>query len=139
MKAGSSQSPSLTLRVVGNGGGGGNSSAGSSPAPGGSRAAPAPNTPDNAASADARYGFIQFAVPKKDFYVGEMVPVEIDALIPAQVQPTNYELPGLSGEGFALNQLSDKPQQNVRVVDGHQYRVFSWRSALTAVKPGDFP
>ena len=51
-------------------------------------ALPPPNVPmppaSAAAPADARYGFIQLVVPKKEFYVGELVPVEVNAYVPCR-------------------------------------------------------
>ena len=142
IKAGSSESRPLTLHVTGNGGG--NPANGNPQSSGGSTVLPAPPnasppSPDDAGPPDARYGFVQFAVPKKECYVGELVPVDINVLIPAGVRVAGLNgLPALAGEGFALNQLSDKPEQNERVFDGREYTVLTWHSAVTAVKPGDF-
>ena len=91
------------------------------------------------APADARYGFIQLVVPKKEFFVGELVPVEVNAFVPAGMQASVNGLPTLSSEAFTLNPLGNKPDQDERTVHGRDYTVLTWHSALTAVKTGDFP
>ena len=136
IQAGGARSRPLTLSASG---------VGQQPSRGLSRgsALPPPNVPMPQSSADApadaRYGFIQLVVPKKEFFVGELVPVEVNAFVPAGMQATVNGLPTLSSEAFTLNPLGNKPDQDERAVNGRDYTVLTWHSALTAVKTGDFP
>ena len=142
--AGGAKSTPLTLRASGTASANAAARAGrpqaaprSNPAlsqPGSS--APQATTPD--APADSRYGFIQLVVPKKQVYVGELVPVEVDAYVPSDMQASVNGLPTLSSDAFTLNPLGDKPDQVEREVNGRDYTVLTWHSALTAVKNGDF-
>ena len=45
----------------------------------------------------------------------------------------------LSSDAFALNKLSDQPEQTRESVNGVPYTVVTWTSALSAVKAGDYP
>ncbi|MDQ6911837.1 MAG: BatD family protein [Verrucomicrobiota bacterium] len=90
------------------------------------------------APADARFGFMQIVVPKKEFYVGELVPVEVNAFFPEGMQASITGLPTLSSEAFTLNQLDQKPAQAERMVNGQPYSVLTWHSAISAVKAGDY-
>ena len=146
IQAGGGRSRPLTLRVTGNGNGAANPSARQGMSPG-SNAAPATLPPPGmqmpqtsaAAPAGSRYGFIQLVVPKKQFYVGEVVPVDVNAFVPAGMQATVNGLPTMGSEAFTLNPLGNKPGQEEREVGGRDYTVLTWHSAVTAVKAGDFP
>ena len=144
IQVGDARSRPLTLNASGGGASPNAALRNQQPSYGSSRGSvlPPPNVPMPPSSADApadaRYGFIQLAVPKKEFFVGELVPVEVNAFVPAGMRATVNGLPMLSSEAFTLNPLSDKPDQDERTVNGRNYTVLTWHSALTAVKTGDF-
>ena len=146
IQSGSGRSRPLTLRVTGNGNGAARPSVRQG-APSGSTTAPATLPPPGvpmpqtsaAAPAGSRYGFIQLVVPRKQFYVGEVVPVDVNAFVPAGMQATVNGLPTMGSEAFTLNPLGNKPERDEREVGGHVYTVLTWHSAVTAVKAGDFP
>ena len=103
---------------------------------------PPPQQPSTAQEASpverGKYGDIQISLPKKQFYDGELVPIEIRVLISEEVQSGIADLPQFTSDGFTLNALSQRPQQEDEEINGHPYRVLTWHSALTAVKPGEF-
>lgn len=82
--------------------------------------------------------FIHLEVPTRSIYVGEAVPVEIDLGIRAGIVVSVNGLPTLKGSDFTFNNLSKQPQRREEVIEGSNFEVLSWRSALAAVKPGDF-
>ncbi len=86
-----------------------------------------------------RFGSIQITLPKKEVYLGELVPVDIEVFIPDDVQGTISELPTFTSDGFTLNSLGTKPEQTQQVANGRAYSVFIWHSALTGVKAGEYP
>jgi hypothetical protein len=49
------------------------------------------------------------------------------------------DLPQFTSDGFTLSSLGTKPDQSEEVVNGRAYSVFTWHSALTGVKTGDYP
>lgn len=94
---------------------------------------------DAASVPESRFGYIEVTLPKKEFYAGELVPVEIKAYIPADTQGDITDLPQFTSDGFTLNSLSTKLEKSAEVVNGRSYTVFTWHSALTGVKTGDYP
>jgi hypothetical protein len=102
---------------------------------------PPPNAaPDqNAPQPTNRYGGIQISLPKKQLFVGETVPVDIKVILPERFQAEVQELPQFTSDGFALNALGTKPEQDVEMWGGQPCRVLTWHSALTAIKTGDYP
>jgi hypothetical protein len=102
--------------------------------------AAAPPASANAASApEGTFGSIQVTLPKKEFYVGELVPVEIKVYIPEEFQARVTDLPQFTIDGFTLNSLGTKPEQAEQIVNGRPCTVLTWHSALTGVKTGDYP
>jgi hypothetical protein len=86
-----------------------------------------------------RYGSIRVTLPKKEFYVGEFVPVDIKAYIPDGLQTEITNLPQFTSDGFTLNALGTKPERSTEILDGRSFTVLTWHSALTGVKTGDYP
>jgi hypothetical protein len=84
------------------------------------------------------FGFLRVVSPKKEFYVGEQVPVELKAFFRAGVELRLDGLPKLNSDAFAMNKLSDQPARSEQVIGGVPYTVFAWSTALTAVKAGDY-
>jgi hypothetical protein len=82
--------------------------------------------------------FVHLVIPARPIYVGESVPVEIDVgLRPGIVMSVNG-LPTLKGSDFTFNNLSKQPERREQAIEGGAFVVLTWRSALAAVKPGDF-
>jgi len=99
--------------------------------------APAPD--DTAPAPQGKFGSLQVTIPKKEFYEGELVPIEVKAVIPDDLQASVSDLPQFTSDGFTMNSLSGKPQQSQQIVNGRACAVLTWNTALTAVKPGDYP
>lgn len=102
---------------------------------------PTPGTSNagNEPSPEGRFGSIVVVLPKKEIYVGELVPVDIKVYIPDDLQASITDLPQLTSDGFTLNQLGTKPEKSTEAANGRGYAVFTWHSALTGVKMGDYP
>jgi hypothetical protein len=129
-------SPPLVLKVTA----GGNSapSAAPSPAPGaaplipgGGAASGLHMTPDGSA-------FVHLEMPKREIFVGESVPVEIQVGMRDGFVESMNGLPKLNSNDFTLNNLSRQPERGPRTIDGKPFTVYTWRSLLAAVKPGTF-
>jgi hypothetical protein len=84
------------------------------------------------------FGFLRLVSPKKEFYVGELVPVELKAFFRAGVELRVDGLPKLNSDAFTMNKLSDQPARSEQVFGGVPYTLFTWSTALTAVKAGDY-
>jgi hypothetical protein len=82
--------------------------------------------------------FLRLSVPKRDIFVGESVPVDIELGLRVGFVTAIHGLPALTGSQFTLNNLTQQPEHEMRKVDGKQYEVLIWRSMIAAVKPGDY-
>jgi hypothetical protein len=136
----------LTLRVH-NGPGAGSSSApqvtatpmtSASPA----QALPTPTIPGATQDAPKMVAngaaFMRMQMPKRDLYVGENVPIDIQIGLRSGMAASLNGLPTLSADAFTLNKLTDKPEETEEVINGQPYTILTWHSLLAAVKPGDF-
>jgi len=83
-------------------------------------------------------GFLRLISPKKEFFVGELVPVELKAFFRAGMELRLEGLPKLNSDAFAMNKLGDQPARSQQMIDGVPYSVFTWSTAITAVKAGDY-
>jgi hypothetical protein len=140
IRAGNATSQPITLHAVK--GSGMATTSSPSTVPGPSPALPPPSVGSGADDASTQpeggFGSIQVIIPKRAFYVGEFVPVEIKAFIPEGLTATVTDLPQFTSDGLTLNSLSAKPDQNSKVINGQPFTVLTWHSALTAVKSGDY-
>ncbi|MEJ0088204.1 MAG: BatD family protein [Limisphaerales bacterium] len=102
--------------------------------------APAVNGDKEQLSADEQqsFGFLRLVTPKKEFYVGEMVPVELKACFRAGVELRVDGLPRLNSDAFTMNKLGNEPVRSQQLINGVPYTVFTWSTVITAVKAGDF-
>jgi hypothetical protein len=82
--------------------------------------------------------FIRMVIPTRAVYVGESVPVDIELGIRPGIVTSLNGPPALSGGEFTLNNLSHQPLRRDQIIEGSQFLVMTWHSALAAVKPGDF-
>ena len=76
--------------------------------------------------------------PRRDVYVGESVPVDIQVGARAGLVTALNGLPTLHGGEFTLNNLSHQPDREEKVIDDKHFTVLTWHSAIAAVKPGLF-
>jgi len=83
--------------------------------------------------------YVRLSVPKREVYVGESVPVEIEVGLRSGFVSSFNGLPKLTGDNFTLNNLSRQPERNEKIVDGQPFVLLTWRSVLSVVKPGTFP
>lgn len=81
--------------------------------------------------------YIRLEVPKREIYVGESVPAEIQVGMRNGFAASN-SLPTLNTSDFTLNNLSLKPDQSGKAIDGKPFTVFTWHTLLAAIKPGTY-
>jgi BatD DUF11 like domain len=131
-------SPPLVLRVSPDNGGA-PAPAPNNPAPpdlgalvrGGANADGIRLTPDGSA-------FVRLQTPKREVYVGESVPVEIQVGMRDGFVASINGLPQLNSGDFTLNNLSRQPLRAAKVIEGKPFTVVTWQSVLAAIKPGKF-
>src|SRR5258706_1294812 len=91
------------------------------------------STPD-----DSSLGFLRIVSPKKEFFVGELAPIELQAFFRAGVELRVDGLPKLNSDAFAMNKLGEQPTRSQKLIGDVPYTVFTWSTALTALKAGDY-
>jgi hypothetical protein len=121
----------LELTVTANGSTNANGSASPSPMAGSS-------VPSGSAHATAdSSAFVRLRLPSHQCYVGERIPVDIQVGTRDGMVASLNGAPTLNGDAFTLEPLSANPERTAEVLNGRPYTVFTWHSALEAVKPGD--
>jgi BatD DUF11 like domain len=80
--------------------------------------------------------FLEFVVPKRTGYVGEVLPVEIRIGLNSRVQfQAPLEPPDLNLQDVTLQRVQE-PEQNVETIGGVTYRVLTFKGALAAIHAG---
>jgi len=102
--------------------------------------APAVNGEEEPVSAAEQQsvGFLRLVTPKQEFFVGEMVPVELKAYFRDGIELRVDGLPKLNSDAFTMNKLGDQPVSSRQTINGVRYTVFTWPTVITAVKAGDY-
>ena len=133
------KSPPLVLRVTPESGSSSASPPGNGVSPGPTPLLPGgSNTGDIHLTADGS-AFMNLEIPKREIYVGESVPIEVQVGMRNGFVASINGLPKLSSSDFTLNNLSRQPERGEKIIDGKPFTVYTWRSLLAAVKPGSFP
>jgi hypothetical protein len=83
--------------------------------------------------------FVRMNLPKRDVYVGETIPVDIEVGMRAGMVSSLNGFPTLTGSDFTLNNLSHQPERVEKLIDGQPFTLLTWHSVLAPVKPGTFP
>jgi hypothetical protein len=82
--------------------------------------------------------FVRLVLPKREVYVGESVPVDIEVgLRPGMVTSMNG-LPTITSGEFTLNNLSRQPERSERAIGGSAFSILTWHSVIAPVKAGSF-
>src|SRR3984893_7329912 len=117
--------PELTLHVV-DAAGGRNPSARINPS---NRSAPA--------NVDtSKLVFAELIVPKKSAYVGEMIPVVVRIGFGTRV--FGLDGPEITGQGFTMQKLQQSEQPRLESINGRQWEVYTFKTAVAAARPGKF-
>ncbi len=82
-----------------------------------------------------RLGYAEIVIPKKKFYVGEVVPVEIRFCVDANYEASPIGPPNFGGEGILTDRLKD-PERSQEERYNSIYNVATFRTLFTAVKSG---
>jgi BatD DUF11 like domain len=83
--------------------------------------------------------YVRLNIGKREVYVGESIPVEIEVGLRSGFVTSLNGLPKLTGDNFTLNNLSHQPERTEKLIDGQPFVLLTWRSVLSVVKPGIFP
>ncbi len=115
------RTPELTLHVSDNGG---------------TSAARQPQSRSRPQNIDDRnVGFLELVVPKRNAYVGEVIPVEIRLGVREQVEFTGEDIPDLNIQGVTI-QRSQKVERRLERIGGIAYRTITVKAAISAIHAG---
>jgi hypothetical protein len=83
-----------------------------------------------------RLAFLSLSLPKKELFVGEVLPVELHLYLRGDVlNPGNLQLPPLRGDGFTSGKFV-QGERFARQVGNNQFMVIPLLTTLTPVKDG---
>ncbi|MEY2545686.1 MAG: hypothetical protein QOG48_803 [Verrucomicrobiota bacterium] len=95
----------------------------------------APNSGGSPTKIDtSKFVTAELIVPKKTAYVGEMIPVVIRIATAARI--ASLEPPEITGQGFTMQKLQTPQQPQIEVINGRQWEVYTFKTAIAAVRPG---
>ena len=123
------QTPQLTLRVV--------DSPRATAGVRGNRAPSGSGPGGSGQNAEEKIAFAELLVPKKTAYVGEIVPVVLRIGFNSRTQLREMAVPQINGQGFTVQKLSEG-EKNLETIDGQNYVVFTYKTAISAARPGNF-
>ena len=86
-------------------------------------------------SSNSQIYFAELAIPKKKLYVGEVVPAEARFYIDAHYQAKPLSGLHFGGEGLLAERFNE-PEVSSTQRDGLLYNVITFRTLISAVKPG---
>ena len=86
-------------------------------------------------SANAQPYFAELLLTKKKAYVGEIIPAELRFYFNSRYGGQVSERPTFSGEGFTVQKFPSA-QKREQVIEGENYVVFVFKTAVTPVKSG---
>jgi len=79
--------------------------------------------------------FAELIVPKKNAFVGEMVPVQVRLGYDPRTHPQLTEPPEIIGQGFTAQKLQQS-SENLETINGRTYNIVTFKSAIAAVHSG---
>jgi hypothetical protein len=93
-----------------------------------------------AINSGSQVAFFKLVLPRKELYVGETIPVELDLYLHARVHNIgNFQCPSFSSDGFNVgNMIFDEEHRRQAQVGNSVYNVIPIRFPLRAVKVGQF-
>ena len=86
-------------------------------------------------SDEKKIAFGDLIIPKKTVYVGEVVPIELRFYFDTSYPVRLPDRPSFSGDGFTVMRFS-KPIEKQQDVDGRNYNVVIFQTAISAAKAG---
>lgn len=90
----------------------------------------------SASSYEGARPFLRVATAKDSPYVGELVPIRIEAWFPEGVGGSLDSLPRPQGNAFTLQHAEEEGERDRRRHDGRIWTVITWSAAVSAVKEG---
>ncbi|MEY2541986.1 MAG: hypothetical protein QOI22_1588 [Verrucomicrobiota bacterium] len=84
-----------------------------------------------------KVGFIELVVPKREAYVGEIIPVVVKLCLNARVRFQQIEPPEIKAQGLTMQKL-EKGSRDMETINGATYDVTTFKTAIAAARTGKF-
>jgi hypothetical protein len=104
-------------------------------------AAPSPAAPDDTEDVEvpeSGAAFVRLVYPKRDFYVGELVPVDMKIYVRQGVGFAGARSPAFS-EAFSIGRFKNELAKSEEIIHGEPFSVWTSHLTVSAVKSGEFP
>lgn len=82
--------------------------------------------------ANNRYAFLKLNVPKKEIYIGEVLPIEVQLYV---TEAENLQTPQLKSDGFVIHKQLE-PARSQTQIGNMIYNVLSFKLSVSAAKAG---
>ena len=79
---------------------------------------------------------VQLTLGRTEFWIGEIVPVQVAVLVHPAVQPLGQFFPQVKTPNFAVNRFDRSGGMEAREVNGEIWRAWQVESVLSALQPG---
>lgn len=89
------------------------------------------------AAVGTKAAFAELIIAKKDAYVGEMIPAVIRLGFDSRARGRLQDGPELSAQGFTTQKFQ-QPRESLESINGRNYQVLTFKTALAAARPGKF-
>src|SRR5205823_1852209 len=94
--------------------------------------------PPQAIASGQQLAFLKLVVPKKEVYVGELLPAQFELYLHERVQnASGFQTTSFPADGFTVGQWIQGPQRQEQIGNS-VYRVVSLPFPLRAIKTGSF-
>lgn len=102
-------------------------------------AAPVATTPTTAQPQGTpdQNGMVQLGIPKRDVFVGELVPVDVKVYLRPGQRVTAVKPPIFSSPSFMTGKPCTKFDQSLEEIQGERFNVLTWRTTVSALKEGE--
>src|SRR6267143_3134904 len=91
----------------------------------------------NPIAGEGKLAFAELVVPKKTAYVGESILVVLRIGFNSRTRVLGREPPNIGGQGFTIQKLG-KEDRNLETIGGRSYIVYSYKTAVSAARTGNF-
>jgi hypothetical protein len=111
--------------------------------PGNPFAPPPPASPPKSSNAkedgkQPQAAWLQLSYPRRDFFVGELIPLELKVYLHPNLRLEEIHKPALAGDAFSISKLG-QPSESIESVDQGRYLVYTWNTLISAIKTGEHP
>lgn len=92
---------------------------------------------EGAAAPEEYQPILSLETGKSEVFEGEVFPLTITLKVHQNTNLTEFPFPQLPRENFAMKRFQRNPDQSIQELNGALYRVFNYRTSISAIKSGE--